>query len=220
LLASWHKSETVQPLSRGRKLRTITYRNPATHLEVSREITTFPEKNAIEWVLRLRNAGSNDSAMLENILPLDVDIPVPPGSAVTFHHAHGSSQGAADYTPVDRDLSPDTTVQLAHYVLENGIHKDGYIPFFNLQWPSGGLVGAIGWTGQWMVSARRSADSVALKSGQELTHLRLHPGESIRTPSILLIQWSGADRIIGQNALRQMLLSYYAARMDGKLVMR
>ncbi len=70
-----------------------------------------------------------------------------------------------------------------------------------------------------MVSARRSADSVTLKSGQELTHLRLHPGESIRTPSILLIQWSGADRIIGQNALRQMLLSYYAARVDGKLVM-
>jgi alpha-galactosidase len=219
LLASWQKSETVQPLSQGRTLRTITYRDPATHLEISREITTFPEKDAIEWVLRLRNAGSNDSAMLENILPLDVDIPVPAGGAVTFHHAHGSSQGAADYTPVDKDLSPGSTVQLAHYVLENGLHKDGYIPFFNLQWAGGGLVGAIGWSGQWMVSAARSTDSVALKSGQELTHLRLHPGESIRTPSILLIEWSGTDRILGQNALRHFLLSYYAARVDGKLVM-
>jgi alpha-galactosidase len=219
LLASWQKSEKVQPLSQRRTLRTITYRDPATHLEISREITTFPEKNAIEWVLRLRNAGSNDSAMLENILPLDIDIPVPAGGAVTFHHAHGSSQGAADYTPVDKDLSPGTTVQLAHYVLQNGLHKDGYIPFFNLQWAGGGLVGAIGWSGQWMVSASRSTHSVALKSGQELTHLRLHPGESIRTPSILLIQWSGADRILGQNALRQLLLSYYAARVDGTLVM-
>jgi alpha-galactosidase len=219
LLESWQKSETVEPLSQGRTLRTITYRDPTTHLEISREITTFPEKNAIEWVLRLRNAGSNDSAMLENILPLDVDIPVPAGGAVTFHHAHGSSQGAADYTPVDKDLSPGSTVQLAHYVLENGLHKDGYIPFFNLQWAGGGLVGAIGWSGQWMVSAARSANSVALKSGQELTHLRLHPGESIRTPRILLIEWSGTDRILGQNALRQLLLSYYAARVDGKLVM-
>src|SRR5271168_4114764 len=54
-LASWQKSETVHPLAEGRTLRIITYRDPATHLEVIREITTFPEKNAIEWVLRLRN---------------------------------------------------------------------------------------------------------------------------------------------------------------------
>jgi alpha-galactosidase len=219
LLASWQKSETVHSLSQGRTLRTITYRDPGSHLEIRREITTFPENNAVEWVLRLHNGGSNDSAMLENILPLDVDIPVPADGAVTFHSAHGSRPGAADYTPVDKELSPGTTVQLTHYVLQNGLHKDGYIPFFNLQWAGGGLVGAIGWSGQWMVSAQRSAGGVALKSGQELTHLRLHPGETIRTPGILLIQWSGADRFLGQNALRHLLLSYYAARVDGKLVM-
>jgi alpha-galactosidase len=103
--------------------------------------------------------------------------------------------------------------------MENGLHKGSYIPFFNLQWRDGGVVGAIGWTGQWMVSAGRSTSSIALKSGQQLTHLRLHAGESIRTPSILLIQWSGRDRLVGQNALRQLLLSYYAARVDGRLVM-
>jgi alpha-galactosidase len=70
-----------------------------------------------------------------------------------------------------------------------------------------------------MVSAGRSAGSITLKSGQQLTHLRLHAGESIRTPSIVLIQWSGSDRLVGQNALRQLLLSYYAARVDGKLAM-
>jgi alpha-galactosidase len=218
-LASWQKSETVHPLSRGRTLRTVTYRDPVTQLEVSREITVFPGKNAIEWVLRLRNTGSQDSPMLKNILPLDLDIPVAAGGAVTFHHVHGSSSGVMDYVPVDKDLSPGTTVQLAHYIMENGLHKGSYIPFFNLQWPEGGVVGAIGWTGQWMVSAGRSTGSVALKSGQQLTHLRLHAGESIRTPSILLIQWSGRDRLAGQNALRQLLLSYYAARVDGKLVM-
>src|SRR5580658_4167490 len=75
-LASWQKSETVHPLSGGRTLRTITYRDPATHLEVSREITVFPGGHAIEWMLRLHNGASHDSAMLERILPLDVDVPV------------------------------------------------------------------------------------------------------------------------------------------------
>jgi alpha-galactosidase len=218
-LASWQKSETVHPLSGGRTLRTITYRDPATHLEVSREITTFPGNKAIDWVLKLRNTGTQDSPMLENILPLDLEIPVPAGGAVTFHHAHGSSSGVIDYVPVDKDLSAGTQVQMAHYILVNGLHKGSYLPFFNLQYPGGGLVGAVGWTGQWMVSAGRTASEVRLNSGQELTHLRLHGGESIRTPSILLIEWHGADRIAGQNALRQLLLSYYAARVDGKLAM-
>jgi alpha-galactosidase len=219
LLASWQKSETVHQLSGGRTLRTILYRDPVTHLEVSREITVFPGRPAIEWVLRVRNGGPGDSPMLENILPLDLDLPVPADGAVIFHHAHGSFKGPPDYAPVDTDLSPGTTVQLAHYIMENGLHKDGYMPFFNLQWSNGGLVGAIGWTGQWMVSARRSAGSVSLKSGQEITHLRLHAGESIRAPSILMVPWNGSDRFAGQNALRQLLLSYYAARVDGKLVM-
>jgi alpha-galactosidase len=218
-LPSWQRSETVHPLSEGRTLRTITYRDPATHLEVSREITTFPEKNVIEWVLRMHNGGTQDSPILENILPLDLDIPVPASGAVIFHSAHGSSSGVMDYVPVDNDLSAGTSVQLAHYILENGAHKGSYIPFFNLQYPGGGLVGAVGWTGQWTVNAGRTSRGVELTSGQQLTHLTLHSGESIRTPSILLIQWNGGDRLAGQNMLRRILLSYYAARVDGKLAM-
>ena len=141
-LASWQKSETVHPLSGGRTLRTITYRDPVTQLEVSREITVFPEEECNRVGAELRNAGSNDSAMLENILPLDLDIPVPAGRRGNISsRPRKQLEGPPDYTPVDKDLSPGTTVQLAHYILENGLHKDGYIPFFNLQWPDGGLVG-------------------------------------------------------------------------------
>ncbi|MGC2399489.1 MAG: alpha-galactosidase, partial [Acidobacteriaceae bacterium] len=218
LLASWQKSEASQSLSGGRTLRTITYRDPASHLEVSREITIFPGGHAIEWMLRMHNGGREDSPMLENILPLDADLPIAAGRAATLHYVHGSRKDP-DYAPVDQDLSPGSTVQLAHYIMNNGVHDDGYLPFFNLQWPVGGLVGAVGWTGQWMVSAARSADNVALKSGQELTHLKLHAGESIRTPRILLIEWSGTDRLAGQNALRRLLISYYAARVQGRLAM-
>ena len=64
----------------------------------------FPLGHAIEWVLKLRNGGPDDSPMLENILPLHLDIPVPAGSAVTFHRLHGG-KGAPDYTPVDKILA-------------------------------------------------------------------------------------------------------------------
>ena len=105
----------------------------------------------------LRNRGSQDSPLLEQIEPLDIDLPVHQGSTVTFHYAHGSTASALDYAAVDADLSAGKNVAIAHYIMENGVQKDSYLPFFNLQWPDGGLLGAIGWTGQWMVSAGRSS---------------------------------------------------------------
>ena len=51
----------------------------------------------------------------------------------------------------------------------------------------------------------------------ELTHLLLHPGETIRTPSILLLRWSGGDWIDAQNQLRRLLLAHYAPRVNGKV---
>jgi alpha-galactosidase len=219
LLSSWKKSETVHPLGAGRTLRTVTYQDPVTHLKVSREITLFPKGSAIEWMLTLHNAGAQDTPILENILPLDAEIGLPTRDSVIFHHVHGSAIGwEGDYVPVDKGLTPGSADELAHYVFENEQHKDTFLPFFNAQWPSGGLMGAIGWTGQWMVRAGRSTSGLELKSGQQTTHLVLHPGETIRTPRVLLVQWAGADRVTGQNALRQVLLSYYVPRVNGEIV--
>jgi alpha-galactosidase len=218
-LSSWQKSKSTRPLSGGRILVTVTYRDPATHLEVIRELTIFPGGSSVEWMMKLHNGGSKDTPILENILPLDVQIPVAASDAVTFHHVLGSVGDVRDYSPIDKDIAAGTNVSIRHYVLENGKHTDSYLPYFNLQWPSGGLVGAVGWTGQWIVSTGRNSGGVTLKSGQETTHLTLHAGESIRTPRILLVPWSGADRVAGQNALRHLLISYYAARVQGKIAM-
>jgi alpha-galactosidase len=220
LLPSWKRSETERPLGDGRTLRTITYRDPSTQLEVKREITIFPGTNAIEWVLTLHNAGSQDTPILENILPLDVVVKLAQPDKLIFHHVHGSAVGwLNDYVPVDKEMASGEDLELAHYVFENGKHSDTFLPFFNAQWSSGGLMVAIGWTGQWMVRASRSPSGLVLKSGQQKTHLKLHAGESIRTPRVLLVQWQGADRLTGQNALRKVLLAYYVPRVHGEVAM-
>ena len=50
----------------------------------------------------------------------------------------------------------------------------------------------------------------------ELTHLRLHPGESIRTPRILLL--AGPAPMDAHNQFRRLLLAHYLPRLDGKPV--
>jgi len=47
------------------------------------------------------------------------------------------------------------------------------------------------------------------------THLLLHPGESIRTPRMLLVFYE-RDRWRGQNLLRQLILSHYRPKRNGQ----
>ena len=65
------------------------------------------------------------------------------------------------------------------------------LPFFNLEMVGEGsrqgVVIGIGWTGQWHASFRREDDSAQLQAGMEGTHLKLFPGEEIRSPKMMLL---------------------------------
>ena len=70
------------------------------------------------------------------------------------------------------------------------------------------------------MSGRRSSPAiqrgqVSLKAGLARTHLRLFPGESIRTPRILLLFYQG-DRWRGQNLLRQFILAHHRPMRGGQ----
>ena len=47
------------------------------------------------------------------------------------------------------------------------------------------------------------------------THLLLHPGETIRSPRMLVLTYRG-DRWRGQNLLRQFILAHHRPQLDGK----
>ena len=227
LLPSWNKTSHRVALGDGRERITTVWRDPASGLEVSRELIRFEGAPAVEVMLRLRNAGSADTPIIERILPLDFAF-APPGTGdEVFHHVLGSAMRPSspdvvgmtrDFSPVEKKLDPGSETVLVHYVMQGYSHVESYLPFFNLQWSSGGLIGGIGWSGQWRIrAARGSTRQVVLQAGQEITHLVLHPGESIRTPRVLLLEWHGADRIAGHNQFRRLLVKYYLPRIGGEV---
>ncbi|MBI2433212.1 MAG: alpha-galactosidase, partial [Candidatus Hydrogenedentes bacterium] len=55
-----------------------------------------------------------------------------------------------------------------------------------------------------------------LRAGMEHTRLRLHPGERIRTPRIVLLPWEG-DRVRAHNLFRRLVLFKYAPRINGQV---
>ena len=217
LLPAWRQTHSKQPPEDGRDRHVATYTDTATGLEVTSEVTLFAGYPAVDWVLQFRNAGQADTPLLENILPLDLAVGVPDKGSVVLHHAHGSTCAATDFLPIDEPVPPAANIQLAP---QGGRSSNGCLPFFNLQWPGGGLVGAIGWSGQWVMRLHRDqGPRLTLQAGQEKTHLVLRPGEAIRTPRVLLLSWEGDDPLRGHNLLRRLLLGHYVPRINGEIAL-
>ena len=226
ILSGWKRGESKKVLSEDRVQTTTTYTDPATGLEVTWEATELTQFGAVEWVVRLRNTGSADTPIIEKLLVLDRKISVPAGTVI-FHHVLGSAGRTlasgtpgmtSDYRRIDQRMDVGTDCHLVHYGMKEGIHVETDLPYFNAQWENGGLIGGIGWTGQWELAAHRQTDGLAITVGQELTHFKLHPGESVRSPSVVLLELKGNDWLQSQNLWRRLLVTYYLPRVGGEVM--
>lgn len=220
LLPGWPTTQATESLADG-SLEHTTWTDPATGLKVTLHERRFSDFPAVDWVLEFANTGEADTPIIEEIQPLDLTLPAAAKERLRLHHANGSLCQADDFLPLATDLHAGRPLTLAP---QGGRSSNGVLPFMNLQHAGGGLIFAIGWSGQWAARFERSEADVRLTAGMERTHLCLHPGETIRTPRIMLLPyqgtpWEGDDVEVGQNRLRQLLLAHYLPRVDGKLVM-
>jgi alpha-galactosidase len=214
MLATWKLERASRKLGERRTERTFTYTDSKTGLVlrcVGIEYGDFP---AVEWTLYFRNTGHQATPMLENVLPLDMSLsasnrPSPP----VLHYAKGALCSIDDYAPVDMALKPGTRV---HLQPGGGRSSSEVLPFFNVDAGETGMILGIGWTGQWAATFSRDADGpVRVQSGMALTHLKLRPGEEIRTPRMLALFWRGQSER-GNNLLRRFLLTHHRPHPNGK----
>ena len=218
LTISWKREVTERKLGSGRVERTISLIDPATELEVRCVATQFEDFPAVEWVLTFRNRGTVDTPILADVQALDSRFgPGSPGRSYRLYHAAGSRALITDFQPRLTELGPGEVVNLSSF---GGRSSDGQLPFFNLAFPGGGGTAiAIGWTGQWAASLRTCSRGESRScAGVERVHTTLHPGEEIRSPSILIVFWQGHDRLRGQNLLRRFILTRETPTTSGKPV--
>ena len=224
-LPSWQNTDDPAAAPDG-QIHRYTYKDPATKLKVVAEVRTFKDFDAVDWVLTFTNEGTADTPIIEDIQPLHWTIGCDsPGAAL--HCARGSDSQVEDFTPIDTDLPPNGKLLIgtgSGRSSDNGGApggNSGSFPFFNLQTGGHGIYGAIGWTGNWIAHFNRSADTgktIDLDAGMLKTHLLLHPGETIRSPRILLMNWKG-DMAEAQNTWRQLMIAEYSPKdLKGKTV--
>ena len=212
LLASWPGKSERRAVSGATEFIT-TWTDPHTGLKVTATARSFADFPAVDWLLRFENSGSSDTPILEKVEALDLTLPPGPSPDAVLDEINGDDCSENSFFPVERPLRAGETIALAPV---GGRPSNKTFPFVNCQCGDEGFFAAIGWTGQWSEEWSRAADgSTHVRAGMELTHLRLHAGEAIRTPRIMLLRWSG-DRIDAHNSFRRLLLAHYLPKVDGR----
>jgi alpha-galactosidase len=211
-LQSWRREGKDRDLGSRAEGKT-SWLDPKTGLKLTGTVAIFEGFPALDWVLRFENTGTQDTPILEKVCAFEGQ-GRPNAADLVFDQINGDDCSQKSFIPVQRVLKPgDPPFTLAPV---GGRPSNGTFPFFNIHQGDGGCFVAIGWTGQWSVTIAREKDGrTRVRAGMELTHLRLHPGEAIRTPRIMLMPWSG-DRIEAHNKFRRLLLTHYMPKLDGK----
>ena len=213
LLPKWEKSFKKTTLPSRFKYE-VTWKDPQTKLSIVAIVSIFKHYPATEWVLYFKNEGSQDTPILENIEPLDIQLRTGyEKNPLTLHQLTGDWCNERSFLPVETVIEAGNGLTFAP---KGGRSSNGAFPFFNVAYAQEGLICAIGWSGQWAAKVQRSATGPSrLLAGMELTHLKLHPGEQIRTPRILLSPWKG-DRQTAHNRFRRLLLFEYVPKQNGR----
>ena len=230
LFKHWNFSAGPIAHEAGKHVQEFYYRDSSTGLELTCELTIYEDFPAVEWVLYFKNTGSKPTPILEDVRALDATFK---GREWILHRDLGSNAAPTDFFPVDQPLASGAEIDLAP---KAGRSSDTTsLPFFNLTAPPedgcpsqkvrnphqlscGGIMIALGWSGQWSANFHGEQGAVRLKMGMQKTHLRLEPGESIRTPRMALIFWHGPEPIRANNLLRSFLLAHHTPRPGGKMV--
>jgi alpha-galactosidase len=130
-----------------------------------------------------------------------------------LHRINGDTCKETSFLPFDTDLAAGESIRMAP---AGGKSSTNVFPFFNFQYGDEGIIVAVGWTGQWAASFDRDESGpTRLRAGMEKTHLKLRPGEKIRSPRILIMPWHG-DLIDAHNRFRRLMLFNYVPKIDGK----
>ncbi len=215
--ADWSVIRQQKSLDDNRLQTIANFSDPKTTLSVKCEIVEYPRFSARQWLIWFANRGDQDTGIIDEIRCLNLRMAASPSDPFILHFALGDHNSADSFAPQSKELRPG---EKAVFSPRAGRSSDPYLPFFNLQGKDGGMIIAIGWSGQWQAEFERNSDGMlSIRAGLQTAHFKLQPGETIRVPRIVTIKWKGDDPQKGNNLLRQFMLSHVFPRRKGELVL-
>jgi len=214
LLKIWESKRGSRELDEQRTEHTLTFTDPKTGLEVRCVAVVYRDFPTVEWTVYFKNTSGANSPILEDIQALDTRLERNGEGEFVLHHFNGALAQQDDYEPFETALGPGVEKRIA---TSGGRPSNSALPYFNLASPGEGEIIVVGWPGQWAATfTRNEGNGVAVRAGQELTHLKLLPGEEIRTP-LMVMEFYKGDWIRGQNLWRHWMIAHNMPKMGDRL---
>lgn len=200
-IGSWDK--TVEDTQDGQK---VTYKKDG--LTVWTDISWNEEMIAYEWCSYFKNEGSTATAIVSDVLAMDAVLDIANPILTT---AEGTSNSEMDFQPYSVDLTKEPAFSVK---TSNGTPAAEAFPYFDISNGEFGVIGAIGWTGNWKMDVTHSEGKVRLQTGMTQTNFRVLAQEQLRTP-MMVLQFFKGDRDAGHNAWRRLMYAEYTP-VDGE----
>ena len=219
LLPTWKKTHSTRPGTKpGTTDYITTWTDSHSGLECRFEVTEFANYPVLEWILYFRNTSQNPTEIISQVHALDVNWRIDSSTltealAAKVYRSRGSTAAATDFEYTLTQLPHKEAIDME---AGGGRSSNDWLPFFNVDLKHLGVITAIGWSGQWECRIdHQNLAEIHMTAGMQNAHLRLHPGEEIRTPRIMQLFWQ-RDLQAGHNLLRRFLLEHHTPHLDGK----
>jgi len=218
------------------RIHTLQWKDEVTALSCEMHLTEYRNFPAMTWTLHLKNEGTADTAPVHTFKALDTVWKRKDGSMPILYRSEGSDGRTSDFAFVGEEMRKSMwghsrTVRMDYQTKSDFRRASNYslfdsdtrpsatwMPFFNLKTGSDGLIVGIGWSGLWFAEIGHDGNGICpLSAGMQHLHTKLLPGESIRSPQILLFYWSG-EHMHGQNMFRQFVLKHFTPQENGNAV--
>ena len=220
-----------------KRLHSLRWVDPETSLSCAMELTEFSDFPALEWVVRLRNDGDEETPPISRFKALDIFWKCAHADEMPeLRRAFGSDGRHDDFQYVcdelrqsmwdkGRTIQMDSAINAAFrksrngspsFVLYDGRPSATWLPFFNLRTGDDGIICALGWSGQWFAEfAHDGHGKTGICAGMEKLELMLRPGEEIRSPRVALL-YSQGEPLHSHNVWRQFVLKHHSPYTNGQ----
>lgn len=196
----------------------ISFLSPDNLLRLKLVYTIYNEYPVIEWLPFLEANGDADTGLVDSFHSLDLTIPLPdlgkrslyPSHKIRIRRNWGAKTRLDDFAPQNAVMTNRYPANHLTMETDEGRSSTAWLPFFAIDLDeSYGINIGIGWSGAWSANLDLSDTFLKVNSGMMRTHFRLHPGESIRQPSVFVLLRDGMNIEEGQNLHRRFMLDFH-----------
>lgn len=189
-------------------------------LELTCHVQREDDYGIVRWVNSWHNPTDHDSGRITDLYDCDITVPFDPDPPRTRRNRQSTWEPdmlrlwiteGANVSDTDHRLIPHRlwAGDSHHAHCEAGRSGYGTAPFFDVERRGHGILLAVGWSGQWQAYFDRTTDALRIRSGIMYTSFRLHPGESFRTSSVVLLEYRD-----GQAAAHNVWRRYLRERVS------